>query len=284
MKWLKKHQVGLTFAVLIAVVGAAFVVLAIGMKSTCEPKQPATWHIEGYENPARNKKSPKESKYVATQKEDTNAHKYDSNDSYGQVLEVWFCDEAKVTDLALVFLTYCLVVVGGIAMWALDRTSKRTERAYIVCGGPFGKPKRPIEDYHRGFHKASDFTEPWRMALHNFGKTPAYITDVTWGISPYAAFWETVKVEDVIARRASLLPQDAEFGQSNTDEAIAPDIAGIPYRHVTFPKDRIAYINWVFYGRVRYKDVFGDDHSSYFKLRLTEEHSDPLPGCHSDND
>ncbi len=209
------------------------------------------------------------------------------------------CGEIKLTDVALALFTYYLVVVGWFTMRNVDETTKRTERAYIVCGGPFGRVKKntgfrrvfdrmfqePQRPGLRTFHKANDFTEPWRMALHNFGRTPAFISEVIWGLSPKAdfEFWSKTKVEEII-QDCRLLPDNTEWGESRADEAIPPDIAGIPYRHVEFEKDRSAYIDWVFFGRVIYRDIFGEAHSSYFKLLLTKEHSDPFPGCHSEND
>ena len=206
-----------------------------------------------------------------------------------------FLCELKIGDVAIGFFTYCLVVVGAFTMWVVDKTAKRTERAYIVCGGPFGKRKKKAgflkrffqekEDQPQFFNSAQNFTYPWRMAIHNYGKTTAFITEIKWGFCRYEDFIkinDKVVVSKLIENPHKWLPKYVEIEKAeNADEAIPPDLIGIPYRHV--PVDRDRYIGWVFFGRVRYKDVFGDSHYSTFKLQITEHHSDPLPGCHSES-
>jgi hypothetical protein len=44
------------------------------------------------------------------------------------------CTELRLTDLALVFFTYCLVIVGWFGLRSSERNLEATERAYIFHG------------------------------------------------------------------------------------------------------------------------------------------------------
>ena len=55
-----------------------------------------------------------------------------TNDHY--LIVYLFCGEMRLTDLALVFFTYCLVVVGAFTLRSNQRTVQDLERAYLWPG------------------------------------------------------------------------------------------------------------------------------------------------------
>jgi hypothetical protein len=197
----------------------------------------------------------------------------------------WFlsllCGEAKITDVALVFFTYCLVIVGWFTMQNVDDTAKRTERAYILGGGPYGIPRdyyRPDKQWQH-WPEAKHFHDPRRMTIQNYGKTPGFITEVEWGLCPPESFPKVISVSQAL--------DDPTFHRHFVRtveypmEVFQPNTAWLPYRHVEF--DRKENVGKILFGRIRYKDVFHKEHYSTFKLLLDERFSQALDNAYAED-
>jgi hypothetical protein len=155
-----------------------------------------------------------------------------------------------------------------------DDTTKVHERAYVVCGGVFGSPKYKDRPY---INDAADYGPPWRMQIHNFGRTPGFITKVEWGVCPVTQFPLDVPVSKIIKRG---LLRDRMKPAVEIQEVFAPmGQTSIPYRHVT--TDRVS--GEVFFGRITYTDIFDDEHFSTFALLHDEHHTTPIGRSFSDD-
>jgi hypothetical protein len=62
------------------------------------------------------------------------ADKSDQKTNNGDWLQIVFCGELRISDLALVFFTYCLVIVGWFTLRSNQRNTEAVERAYIFPG------------------------------------------------------------------------------------------------------------------------------------------------------
>jgi len=206
----------------------------------------------------------------------------------------WFCgmNELRVTDVALVFLTYCLVIVGWFTMRSSDANTKNAERAYLVTGSLFGVPKEiPKDDELAKWkmeHRAgrSMFDGPWRMTIINFGKTAAYTTKVEWGLCPREEFLTDVPVSKLLDAPEHNNWRSLYMRGVVTVQDIFPPNPDKPlhYRHIEIPdEDIIKYLTWVFFGRITYKDVFKDEHYTTFSYHLVEEHADSIGKSLSDD-
>lgn len=263
MNWIKQHLVGLAFAAFIAASVLLFI-WALSTKSTCPPKQQVTWAIQGKEYPGWNKYDPKESVYTASQEETTKARDYRASDSYGKVLETWFCEEAKLTDFALVIFTFCLVVVGGLTMWTVDATAKRTERAYVF-GGPG----------NRLHNSDPDNVGPQRpdigVTMANYGKTTAFIISIQWGQCAEDD-WPQKKL---LKPPNSLPHEDVFFPEMHKVQAMPVQIT---------PRSDAP----IFYGVIYYRDVFKELHKSKWRHKVVWNDGDwetkPLEGNATDWD
>lgn len=214
---------------------------------------------------------------------------------------LWFLDPAERNDKAITALsTFVIAVFTIVLAFATatlvrmaklqEKTSKVHERAYIFGGGPYGvlkigdllsKPEyRP---------KARDFSGPWQMVIHNYGRTPGYVFAIKWGLCPREFFDKlNMSVSAIVKafdRGLLPLPHRAEFHvPANVDDTYPPSDQPSRNRHVEFERERTNYVGFVFFGRIDYKDVFGEPHHSTFKLLLLDDYTDPLPGCFSDDD
>jgi len=63
-----------------------------------------------------------------------NANYTDQQPGKGGPLQAIFCGEMKFTDLALIFFTYCLVLVGWFTLRSNERNTESLERAYVFPG------------------------------------------------------------------------------------------------------------------------------------------------------
>jgi len=158
----------------------------------------------------------------------------------------FLCD-AKITDVALAFFTYCLIVVGGFQARYLYHTViatrtaaehiPRVERAFIhggvhpggrtlICGG---KKIRV------------------RFSMANYGKTPGFIKSVKVGSGQLAG------LSDDPNYSAEVPVSDLFFPLMTMSELRYLDDV-----EVTIPADG----KYVIFQRVFYDDVFGKPHSS----------------------
>lgn len=223
--------------------------------------------------------------------------KQHTNEDHRSWWNKFLCD-FKIGDFAIGFFTYCLVVVGYFTMQSADVNTKRKERAYVICAGLHGIPmkgwRRTWEIEKRA--EASMFKGPWRMALHNLGQTPGFTVKVEWGICPkgkYPKNWcgKHVRVSAVLSwwrfwHRGfrNRYMKHPSGGVTDVQDIFNPSMSPIQYRHVVIP-DELRKPESVFFGRIKYKDVFRDRHYSTWALRITEdgEHTDGIADAYSDD-
>jgi hypothetical protein len=271
------------FLVAIVVGLVVFVAIpAVVYDSVCKAKQPITWRVESYDYLGQGKYENKQlyGLIARGQKADHDGERKDIDKSEKRSLSDWICEETKITDLLLVCLTYSLVVVGYFAMRAVDETTKRTERAYLLIGGLFGVPKPDI-DQRKLKHRpsATMFDGPWRMTLYNFGKTPGYCRLIEYGFCPASKFPPNRKVSELV--------KDPEFSsylqESFRIQNVFPTAIDEPYqlRHATIERDK--YIDYVMFGVIWYKDIFGASRYSAFSYLLTKDSSDGIGTSLSDD-
>ena len=141
--------------------------------------------------------------------------------------------------------------------------SRTHERAYVSGGGPYQVSRKP------GFGT---------VTVQNYGRTPAVIKSLEWGVCPEAIFPVNMKVSEILDR--NVLPigivktyRIEGIYKPNMDPEILT-------RHIEF------YVKAgdIFFGRYKYTDVFHEPHFSTFKLRITPTGSDALDGSYSDWD
>ena len=170
------------------------------------------------------------------------------------------CD-TRLTDILLVFFTYCLVIVGWATMRSNEDTVKRLERADItpLPGNitlrtiiaqaqvtPGNLPSRPSAT----------------IQLHNSGRTAATILNVRIGHiiaeslpdePPFFGTASTPVLEQVVAGEAYSDSVDAWLDRMPT----IADIDGV----------RSGQMAAFLYGAVNYTDIFGDDRETVWCLR-----------------
>jgi hypothetical protein len=80
-----------------------------------------------------------------------------------------FVCEVKATDLALAYFTLMLVIVGWFTLDRSERSTRKTERAYLAGGGDI--QRSPAGQLQRDANNKRLF----RMEIGNHGKTPAFL-------------------------------------------------------------------------------------------------------------
>jgi hypothetical protein len=118
------------------------------------------------------------------------------------ILPKWLCDETKLTDLLLVYFTYCLVVVGWYGIRSNELTVKNLERAFLSVG-----PTK-IGSLHTELDEHGRTTRFVRLLLlvQNTGKTGATIKKV------YGEFSQTPPTGRPIYKRGKEYITDLTVG------------------------------------------------------------------------
>jgi len=148
--------------------------------------------------------------------------------------QVWLCGEIKITDIAIAFFTYCLVIVGWFQLRSNEKTVLDLERAYVSGGGP-------------------NIGQHFVVTVDNYGKTPATLIEYAVEFCDVTKIPDHPLYKDVgyqrIPHRANLRPK--------TTFAIAahPVPTGLQ--------------NPVVYGRFWYEDIWRRPHSHGFILSLS---------------
>lgn len=108
---------------------------------------------------------------VVTQKQNTKSDKARTraaNNDIGGLFSDLLCD-VHITDIALVYFTYCLVIVGWFAMRSGERTSKDLERAYVFIDYEL------LMERNIALKEGGIFNKPIALVFKNFGRTPAIV-------------------------------------------------------------------------------------------------------------
>jgi hypothetical protein len=155
-----------------------------------------------------------------------------------------------------------------------DRYFRISERAYLFCGGVQGVPKEDPQPLHQMLRPRADYYDPpWRMGIFNWGRTPAFVTKVQWGVCPESEFPKDMLVSNIIKEKRLSVRAPV-----NIQEAFPPTTGrGQQYRHVEPGRE----VGTVFFGRVDYRDIFGEPHHSTFSLLHREHHTDSIGESYS---
>jgi hypothetical protein len=235
-----KQLISLRFAFVYWIAGGLllFVVLPLWVKqSSCPPKEPNIWTIEGQRNTTHNQGGSDEinNVLIAEQK------KTDTKKNYLDNLysPTWLCEETKFTDLLLAYFTYCLVIVGWFGIRSNELTIQNLERAFLAVG-----PTKIRLDWVRQPGKTVYVQgEPLETAvglyIHNTGRTGATIKKV------YGEFSKEAPSGDV--------PRYKDGTSFETDLSIAAtterDLSPIEFRDPSTDKQ-------FFWGYIEYIDIF----------------------------
>lgn len=163
--------------------------------------------------------------------------------------EISFC-KTKIADLALIFFTYCLVVVGYFTIRRGEKNVRDLERA-IMLGGPTMVEQIPAGPnvFTSGISENRAF---FKMGVQNYGRTPGLL-------KKYFVQFST----------AEPLGTVAEYG---VGETYACDIGIYPTAHVQgFRADPfwsdLTGVQYCF-GWLEYEDMFRKTHVSRFCVRV----------------
>lgn len=264
-----------------------------GPYTVCQPEVQNSLVTESYQQSSEGQQHAKPVHHSVTLKkvdpEKKNKNAEYSNTEISSPINV--CSDTKFSDVALVFFTYCLVIVGWFAMRNTDETTKRERRAYVVAGPLYGIANKwdGNSDWIRTNRALAEmFHGPYRLALMNFGQTAGFTTKVEWGICKREEFMDDVRVSDIVRKRKYsqwwCQHQEKEMGSPILIQDILEPGGNNAkhYRHVEYP-DRDALIGSVLFGKITYKDVFRDEHWTTFAYYIREDHTDSLPKSLSDD-
>jgi hypothetical protein len=166
-----------------------------------------------------------------------------------------------------------------------ERTFRKQERAYLVGGGPYGAPRFELNprQVHQAKHfpVSGHFTDRKRMTIQNYGKTPAFVTSIEWGFSKETRLFERVRVSVILEVDDLREWFEVRKVEHPHDVYTTTGRGTVSTRHVEFSrKERDGQI---FFGRIRYKDVFKEEHYSTFALLLGPDHSDSVGRSYADD-
>lgn len=237
----------------------AFVLAAIGGASSCilflfilRPLTCETasdqWTVDGY------KYSTPE--YYGTQKYgqaiiQKKKNSYTGNESSENKYEANFyeiiCGETKATDIALVFFTYVLALIGWTTMCSAEETAKKIERAYL-----FVDISGDLMATDRGIMKGIRIAN---IKMKNLGKTPAILVDFNClpHIEPGLPTTISKSDRDHIPHGIAIAPGGC-FPYEQEIMLTEPELIEVENLSQTLS---IA-------GRMRYLDTFGNRHETLF--------------------
>jgi hypothetical protein len=160
------------------------------------------------------------------------------NDDVGPLPNL-LCD-VRITDIALVYFTYCLVIVGWFTLRSGERTSRDLERAIIV-GGPTANPGRDAE--------GNIILIP---QFANYGRSFASLKEIRIGVS-----------DD---EPVSSTPDYSRLETHQHDLVVHPDAKNVrdPHAGVTHSIGEPFYC----FGYFKYLDIFRREHTSRFCGRM----------------
>lgn len=188
-------------------------------------------------------------------------------------------------DWGLIVPTWVLAVTAlianGLTLWLVissNKANQREFRAYIVGAALFGVPKGPKGPREQYRPKPSDYTGPWRLYIHNFGKTPGVILKVEWGRCAKSEFPTQTSVSKIIDK--NILPDRMQQTVLGMNEICLPSAEPQQYRHIELT-ERV--VGEVIFGRITYKDIFRKEHHSTFALLMQPEYTDTITMSFADD-
>jgi hypothetical protein len=222
---------------------AVFVAPVLVKISLCEaPSRQEQRPVHDEKQPSQNNDNAEQINYVtAEQKQQSAEQKGKADRFYKYYLNrSGFCEEAKLTDIALVFFTYCLVVVGWFTVRSGERSTHQLERPYI-----FGTPQLKQ-------HPTPAGNRAVEIMLQNYGRTAGTVLIVYGELSPNVEPFGTPAYGNGSARAAN---------------GMIPPTEGKAVRApVTFECPVTA--DFFFFGYVDYEDLFGRKHTSRFCAKM----------------
>ena len=147
-----------------------------------------------------------------------------------------------------------------------ERMSRTHERAYILWGGLYGTQIEGFDYTIPAFQRdAINYLEPWTMQVHNFGRTPGFITKVWWGICTSEEEFATRTAGKSIS--LSIRDGTLETELISLELVVSPTSNERPWPYRYLQPTRIP--GEVLYGRIDYDDVFGVPHHSTWAVVFT---------------
>jgi hypothetical protein len=146
--------------------------------------------------------------------------------------------QVSITDILLAIFTGALVFTVGRQEWWM----RKHERAYVNIG-----PGRQVRD------RTTGTVIGLAVTLVNYGRTPAIIKEVTWGVCPISDWpvkrYPAYRVYEDILNPGMTKGEDALLGADFWSPITGADIN-------------------IFYARVIYNDIFGREHFASCKHRI----------------
>ncbi len=214
--------------------------------SASGPAKTAQMNPSGQTNPAKQNQSPPayriqffvNSPNAANNRtEAKNGSNSSTEEQIQSIPDVALC-KTRVSDLALIFFTYCLVVVGWLTISASNSNMRAVERARIYTG--------VITD---GILVTNDGRTRAPLGLTNQGKTAGTIKRIACGftLTEPAGDATDYSAAETVAKNSAVPPGFA----SATQQAV----------HVFFSAHTAAHYC---FGYVEYDDIWGVTHTSRF--------------------
>jgi hypothetical protein len=178
-----------------------------------------------------------------------------------------FC-ETRFTDVLLVFLTYCLVIVGWSGIRMTVAAQQNMERAVLSLLFKEVDLARPVVSGTAGDQKILVIQPELRWAFFNSGRTAAFIESAMIGfiasgdappVPPYHDIEEFHFLDKTVAQNDS-----GEIASIKLDKRL-------PNAEIDLLKNGALFI-W-FYGAVNYLDVFEQPHETVFCFRSERDAS-----------
>jgi hypothetical protein len=167
----------------------------------------------------------------------------------------WFCGDLKVTDLALVYFTYCLVVVGWFTLRSNERALQEIERARVSLSTlKFSRLGGDIRDRNKVPTVTVGFT--------NHGKTVARVIDVRLDMRVTGS----LPRKPAYSNRHFYVPVGKTIASEGREEYLLPSLPFFDFgpQHVQ-PDGPLPFVAhfWA-YGYIAYLDHLGHEHRHGF--------------------
>ncbi len=221
---------------LLAALGFVVLFLApVTLRDSCPPEVPKSRAVERDGHPQGEQRAadqtPNSPEWIgkAEQQQPDRQNERSANSGDRNWVPQWLCGDVKATDWALIFFTYCLVLVGWFTMRSNENVLRDIERAHLFAG-----------PYH-GQITVADNKIAIPIAVDNNGRTTGFLKEF------YGEFSATEPTGKVVydRRKGRSVPFDSGVapGPAHGSLAIKPFESDIITPHF-------------FFGYVRYLDTF----------------------------